>query len=184
MAYSHIEMRASGLDGVGLNKGVIFGTRKASRNGKSEIRFATPMERARKRRRDLEQKAAVGHSVSPLGRLDRPPPEPERSDSPPESDGKGETLPEGQKGAAAALERLEGEERQAYRRLQAALERGNPIEIESAQNFWLRCSETLRRLDLAVEVARREAETQVPLRVACDALLASHEWVRMLLQRF
>ena len=82
------------------------------------------------------------------------------------------------------LERLEREEEQAHRRLQAALAGGNPLSIDAAQSFWLKCSETLRRLDLAVEVARREAETQVPLRVAQDAVTATAEWLRISVTQF
>jgi|SRR6516162_2581777 hypothetical protein len=99
--------------------------------------------------------------------------------------GNGETLPPaGKRGAAAALERLENQEEEAHRRLQAALSRGNPIQIQAAQEFWLRCSETLRRLDLAVETARREAETQVPLRVAQEAVTAASEWLRISVSQF
>jgi hypothetical protein len=43
----------------------------------------------------------------------------------------------------------------------------------------LRCSETLRRLDLAVEVARRQEETQVPLRVAEDTITAATDWMQI-----
>jgi hypothetical protein len=112
---------------------------------------------------------------------------PERARRPPERlspVANGEILPEGQKGAAFALKRLEASEEAAHRRLQSALERGNPLEVESAQSFWLRCSETLRRLDLAVEVARREAETQVPLRTAQDAVTAVAEWLRIAIMQF
>jgi hypothetical protein len=79
----------------------------------------------------------------------------------------------------AALERLEHQEEEAHRRLQAALSRGNPVEIAAAQDFWLKCSETLRRLDLAVEVARRAEETQLPLKTAQDAVTACAEWMRI-----
>jgi hypothetical protein len=112
---------------------------------------------------------------------------PERAKRPSErSDrrGNGETLAEGRKGAGAALERLEHEELQAHRRLQTALSNGNPIEIDAAQSFWLRCSEVLRRLDLAVETSRREAETQVPLRVAQEAQTAAAEWMRIAFMQF
>jgi hypothetical protein len=62
------------------------------------------------------------------------------------------------RGAAAGLERLETQEEEAHRRLQAALERGNPIEIDAAQSFWLRVAETLRRLDAGLELGRRSLE--------------------------
>jgi hypothetical protein len=42
----------------------------------------------------------------------------------------------------------------------------------------------LRRLDLAVETARREAETQVPLRVAQEAQTAAAEWMRIAFMQF
>jgi len=89
--------------------------------------------------------------------------------------GNGDLPPAGKRGAAAALERLEHQEEESYRRLQAALARGNTVEVQAAQKFWLRCSETLRRLDLAVEIARRQEENQIPLRTAEDAITAATE---------
>ena len=74
--------------------------------------------------------------------------------------------------------------KRAHARLEAALLRGNPVEIAAAQDFWLKCSATLRRLDLAVETARREAETQVPLRVAQAAQTAAAEWLRIAFIQF
>jgi hypothetical protein len=136
---------------------------------RNEIR-QTPMERARRRRRDEAQKAAATPHVITTERVSVPT--------------NGELPPAGRKGAAAALERLESAEESAHRRLQAALSRGNAIEIENAQNYWLKCSEVLRRLDLAVETARREAESQVALRVACDAQLAGAEWMRIAFMQF
>jgi hypothetical protein len=129
------------------------------------------MERARRRRRDNQQKAAadvagsVQESVSPSG------------------NGNIAGTP-GRRGAAAALERLEATEEEAHRRLQAALSRGNAVEIQGAEEFWLRTAETLRRLDLAIEVSRREAETQVPLRVACDVALYIADWLRISFAQF
>ena len=86
--------------------------------------------------------------------------------------GNGETLPPvvGKHGAAAALERLERQEETAYRRLQVALEGGDRFQVQAAQDFWLKCSETLRRLDLAVEVARAARKPRfhcVRLKVSC-----------------
>ena len=50
--------------------------------------------------------------------------------------GNGEALPPpGRRGAAAALERLEIQEERAHARLEAALVRGNPVEIDAAQTF-------------------------------------------------
>jgi hypothetical protein len=61
----------------------------------------------------------------------------------------------------------------------AALARGNPVEVQSAQEFWLRCSETLRRLDLAIEVSRRSEKGQVSLEEAQNAVLYCVEWMRI-----
>jgi hypothetical protein len=68
--------------------------------------------------------------------------------------------------------------------MQAALERGNPLEVQAAQEFWLKCSETLRRLDLAVEVARRDAEEQIPKRLAQDVALHIADWLRIAFVQF
>jgi hypothetical protein len=59
----------------------------------------------------------------------------------------------------------------AHARLIGALEAGNPFQIKACQEFYLRSSETLRRLDLAVETERRNAEEQVPLRQIEDVAL-------------
>jgi hypothetical protein len=45
-----------------------------------------------------------------------------------------------------------------------AIEAGNPFQVKAAQEFYLRASESLRRLDLAVETERRKADEQLPLR--------------------
>jgi hypothetical protein len=127
--------------------------------------------RARRRRRDNNQDTQRASDV----------PAPERVSSV----GNGEILPPaGKRGAAAALERLEASEERAHARLEAALLRGDAVQIAACQDFWLKCSETLRRLDLAVETARREAETQVPLRTACDAQTAAAEWMRISVMQF
>jgi hypothetical protein len=90
----------------------------------------------------------------------------------------------GKDGAAAALECLERQEETAYRRLQVALEGGDRFQVQAAQDFWLKCSETLRRLDLAVEVARRSEETQIPLRQAESVVLAVADWLRIAFMQF
>src|SRR6516164_9525972 len=125
----------------------------------------TNISKARKRRRDQEQKAAAEGAVSSQER--------------PEPSGNGELPPAGKRGAQHALERLERVEEESHRRLEAALHRGNPLESQSAQDFWLRTAETLRRLDLAVEIARRQEETQVPLRLARDVALYISDWLRI-----
>ncbi len=72
--------------------------------------------------------------------------------------GAGDLPVPGRRGAAAALERLEAAEERAHARLLAGMAKGDPFQIEALQDFWLKCSETLRKLDLAVEMARRDAE--------------------------
>jgi hypothetical protein len=59
--------------------------------------------------------------------------------------------PIGKRGAAAALMRLEEIEERAFARLERAIERDNPFTIKRCQEFYLRSSEVLRRLDLAVD---------------------------------
>lgn len=60
-------------------------------------------------------------------------------------------------GAAAALRRLELSEADAYAAFQAALKDGDPGLIRSERETWLRISTELRRYDLQIEVARRDA---------------------------
>jgi hypothetical protein len=48
----------------------------------------------------------------------------------------------------------------------------------------IKCSETLRRLDLAVEMARRQEETEIPLKVGQEAVLAAAEWMRIAFMQF
>jgi hypothetical protein len=92
--------------------------------------------------------------------------------------------PLGRRGAAAALQRLEETEERAHARLVTAMERGNLSQIEALQDFWLKCSETLRKLDLAVEMARRDAEEQVPKKLAEDISLFIAEWLRIAFAQF
>jgi hypothetical protein len=66
--------------------------------------------------------------------------------------GNGQVLgPPGKRGAAYALARLELQEEEGYRHLEAALASGNAVAIDSAQTYWLRVAETLRRLDRELE---------------------------------
>jgi hypothetical protein len=92
--------------------------------------------------------------------------------------------PPSRRGAAAALERLEATEERAHARLLAAIEKGNPFQIQEHQDFWLKCSETLRKLDLAVEMARRDAEEQVPKKLAEQISLYISEWLRIAFAQF
>ena len=132
----------------------------------------TPIERARKRRRDIEQKAQRAQPVEVPSSFDPP------------GNGEDTAPPAGKRGAAAALERLEQAEERAHARLEAALARGDAVQIQACQDFWLKYSETLRRLDLAVEVARRQEETQIPLRVAADSMTFAAEWMRIAFMQF
>jgi hypothetical protein len=84
------------------------------------------------------------------------------------------------KGVEAALKRLEQAEEGPHRRLQVALKRGNM----KLAGFWLKCSETLRRLDLTVEFARRDAEEQVPKKLACDLALYISDSLRIAFMQF
>jgi hypothetical protein len=65
-----------------------------------------------------------------------------------------------------------------------AIEVGNPFQIKAAQKFYLRSSETLRRLDLAVETERRNAEEQVPMRQIEDIALQIATWFRLAFDQF
>jgi hypothetical protein len=126
----------------------------------------TNIEKARKRRRDKEAKESTQTTQRRVvGSFDPP--------------GNSELPPIGKKGAAAALERLEQAEERAHARLEAALLGRDAVQIAACQDFWLKCSETLRRLDLAVEIARRQEETQIPLKAAEDAVTTAAEWMRI-----
>lgn len=97
----------------------------------------------------------------------------------------GELRPIGRTGAAAALQRLEETEERASARLDLAIEQGeSSFQIRQLQDFWLKCAETLRKLDLAVEMARRDAEEQVPKRLAEDLALYISEWLRIAFMQF
>ena len=96
----------------------------------------------------------------------------------PMPNGNGEAAVE-KTGAQFALRRLESEEANAQERLQQALAAGNQLEVEQAQMFWVRCVESLRKLDLSIELARRNLEEMVPKRLACDVALAIADWLRI-----
>jgi hypothetical protein len=84
--------------------------------------------------------------------------------------------PVGPRGAAAALKRLEAVEERSHARLIQAIEAGNPFQVKAAQEFYLRSSETLRRLDLAVESERRNSLEQIPMRQIEDISLQIATW--------
>jgi hypothetical protein len=92
--------------------------------------------------------------------------------------------PVGKRGAAAALQRLEEIEERAHARLMRAIEIGNAFQIKAAQEFYLRSSETLRRLDLAVETERRNALEQIPMRQIEDISLQIATWLRLAFEQF
>jgi hypothetical protein len=91
--------------------------------------------------------------------------------------------PPGKLGAGAALVRLEKEEEQGYRRLEAALANGNAVAIDAAQTYWLRVAETLRRLDREL-VSRRGEEQMIALKTAQDAVTFVSEWLRISITTF
>jgi hypothetical protein len=112
----------SGLYGVGFSKVAISGIPKSVRECqvRDQIR-ETPIERTRKRRRDNEQKTTA---EGPVKLQERP-----------EPGGNGELPPAGRRGAAAALPRLEHQEEESHRRLQAALARGDSSRIQQVQEL-------------------------------------------------
>jgi hypothetical protein len=95
-----------------------------------------------------------------------------------------ELAPVGRRGAAAALQRLEEIEERAHARLLRAIENGNQFQVKSAQEFYLRTSETLRRLDLAVETERRSALEQIPMRQIEDISRQISDWLRSAFEQF
>jgi hypothetical protein len=95
-----------------------------------------------------------------------------------------ELAPVGRRGAAAALQRLEEIEERAHARLMRAIENGNQFQIKNAQEFYLRTSETLRKLDLAVETERRAAEEQIPLRQVESVAAQISTWLRVTFEQF
>jgi hypothetical protein len=76
-------------------------------------------------------------------------------------------------GAAAALQRLEVEEKDAFDRLQLALGEGrNALEVKLLREHWLKTGDSLRRYDLLVEQNRRDSGELVP-RATVEELLAN-----------
>jgi hypothetical protein len=70
--------------------------------------------------------------------------------------------PQVQTGAARALERLEAEEASLFMAYETAKADGDALEIKLARDAWLKTSESLRKFDLLIEAARREAGELVP----------------------
>ncbi len=92
--------------------------------------------------------------------------------------------PPGKRGAAYALAKLELQEEEGYRHLEAALASGNAVAIDSAQTYWLRVAETLRRLDRELEFSRRSEEQMISLKTAQDTVTFVSEWLRISLSMF
>lgn len=66
------------------------------------------------------------------------------------------------KGAAAALSRLEGAEARAHAAAAESEATGNPVEIRAAEVRWLRIASSLLRFDLALEANRRDSGALLP----------------------
>jgi len=96
-----------------------------------------------------------------------------------EPQGNGDSAAVERCGAQHALARLEQQEEESFLRLQSALRNGDRFEIDACQTYWPKVAETLRRLDLSIELARRDAEEQVTKRLACDVALAIADWLRI-----
>jgi hypothetical protein len=140
----------------------------------------TNIARSRERRR-IDRSIGTGHNKKRRVSAKRDGAPQGRS----EAVGNGETLPNlGKTGAGHTLRRLEEEEQRAYARMQAALERGNPIEIQDAQEGWLKIAEVLRRLDAGVALARRSEQEMIPLKTAQDAVTFVSEWLRISIATF
>jgi hypothetical protein len=79
---------------------------------------------------------------------------------------------------------LEFIEVQAHARLLQAIENGEPLKIKAAQEFYLRSSEVLRRLDLAVETERRNAVELIPKKQVEAVALHVAESLRIAFAQF
>jgi hypothetical protein len=79
---------------------------------------------------------------------------------------------------------LEEIEERAHARLLRAIESGNQFQVKACQEFYLRCSETLRRLDLAVETERRTALERIPMRQIEDISRQISDWLRIAFAQF
>jgi len=64
------------------------------------------------------------------------------------------------------------------------LANGNAVAIDSAQTYWLRVAEVLRRLDRELESSRRGEEQMIPLKTAQDAVTFISEWLRISITTF
>lgn len=87
----------------------------------------------------------------------------------------GQARPPGGPGAHMALRRLEQSELEAYTRLQAANNSGDPVQIRTALHAYLSLAELLRKTDQSIAEARRDAEEQVS-RSTVENMLAGLGW--------
>ena len=69
-------------------------------------------------------------------------------------------------------------EEESFRRLRTALQGGDQFEIDACQTYWLKVAETRRRLDVSIDLARRQAETRIPLHQAEDVVTYVSELLR------
>jgi hypothetical protein len=68
--------------------------------------------------------------------------------------------------------------------LMRAIENGNQFQIRNAQEFYLRTTEILRRLDAAIETERRNSEEQVPKKQVESVALFLAEWLQIAFAQF
>ena len=176
MAYSQVEIREY-CRKLGKSESTLWRWIRQGcdlRNPKSVAEWVTRntiretnISKAQKRRRDGNQAAQRTRPARDPGAV--------------EHSGNGELAAPGRRGAAHALARLELQEEESYRRLQAVLASGDPFAVDAAQSFWLRVAEVLRRLDRELELSRRSEQEMIPLKDATDAIVAVSEWTRIAL---
>jgi hypothetical protein len=75
-------------------------------------------------------------------------------------------------------------EERAHARLQQALQTGDQFKIKAAQEFYLRASETLRRLDLAVESEQRKLDETISKEVVEGVSKQISGWLRIAFDEF
>jgi hypothetical protein len=92
--------------------------------------------------------------------------------------------PPGKRGGGHALARLEKEEEQGYRRLEAALANGDRLAIDAAQTYWMRVAEVLRLLDRELELSRHSEQEMISLRATQHAVMFVSEWLRISITTF
>jgi hypothetical protein len=139
-------------------------------------RFLEEKNRKRTNVQKAKERRGIAQNSSPMAQR--------RDSAALEPQGNGETAAAGRRGAQHALARLEQQEEESFRRLQRALQGGDRFEIDACQTYWLKVAETLRRSDASIDLARRQAEVQIPLKAAQDAVLFAAEWMRISVMQF